>query len=167
MSSKGKTWEKKPTEQRFSEKYLINEQTGCWEWIANKNHRGYGLFKYKGKTSSAHRVSYKLHKGEIPDSLYVCHKCDNPACVNPEHLFLGTPKDNTHDAMSKGRLPTAKCPSLRMYKNGCRCDLCVEYQKFRLKEWRKQNRQKPSYKEWNDKRNEKRRLEYHLNKVKT
>ena len=64
---------------------------------------GYALIKFKGSTRGAHRVSYMVHKGEIPDDILVCHTCDNPICVNPEHLFLGTHSDNANDMIRKGR----------------------------------------------------------------
>lgn len=76
---------------------------GCWEWAAAKNGKGYGRIYAWGKQQSAHRVSYALAYGPIPLGLFVLHHCDNPGCVNPNHLFLGTQKDNIHDMLRKGR----------------------------------------------------------------
>jgi hypothetical protein len=76
---------------------------GCWQWNGYKLRHGYGAFKHKGKMLTAHRESYKLHKGEIPDGLCVCHTCDNRSCINPAHLWLGTTQDNTRDRTEKGR----------------------------------------------------------------
>jgi hypothetical protein len=91
---------------RFMGKIQVNNDTGCWEWQATKrNAFGYGVFSFKGKKIDAHRFSYSYYKSEIPNGFFVCHKCDNPKCCNPDHLFLGTPKDNVHDAMAKGRMP--------------------------------------------------------------
>ena len=83
----------------------VNKSTGCWEWqgTRNKSGKGYGHLKIKGRTVSAHRVSFSTFKHEIPKGMLVCHKCDNPTCINPEHLFLGTPKDNVLDRDIKGR----------------------------------------------------------------
>jgi HNH endonuclease len=80
----------------------------CWTWIGSINTRGYGQF-WIGKTfTGAHRFSYKIHYGDIPDGLLVCHKCDNRKCVNPNHLFLGTSQDNVDDAVSKNRQAKGK-----------------------------------------------------------
>lgn len=111
--------------QRFNEKYIISE-SGCWQWTASKNIKGYGTFNLGYKSTVANRVSYVLFIGELENDLLVCHKCDNPGCVNPFHLFKGTNQDNRDDAVSKGRKKLLPHPSIGTYSRGCRCDECKE-----------------------------------------
>jgi len=95
------------------ERYTINKETGCWEWRGYIL-GGYGISWHNGKTHKAHRASYEKYKGDIPDGLLVCHSCDNPRCINPDHLWLGTQSDNMKDAVSKGRV---KIPSRKGREN--------------------------------------------------
>jgi HNH endonuclease len=78
-------------------------ENGCWEWTSYSDGGGYGNISRNGKTQKAHRVSYEAFKGPIPPGLVVRHTCDNPCCVNPDHLILGTQKDNMADRDSRGR----------------------------------------------------------------
>lgn len=91
--------------ERFWNK--VDKTSDCWNWIAALNKGGYGIFK-ACKNSLAHRVSWVLHFGEIPNQMKVLHKCDNRKCVNPDHLFLGTQIDNINDMVSKGRQNTVR-----------------------------------------------------------
>lgn len=88
--------------QRFHQKYVRIPEGGCWVWTAADNHR-YGLISNGSKMLKAHRVSYEIHVGQIPEGLVVMHSCDNPLCVNPEHLSVGTQLDNIRDRDMKGR----------------------------------------------------------------
>ncbi len=91
----------KSIEERFWDKVDKKSDDECWEWIGAKSN-GYGDF-WNGKRIKAHQYSWILHKGEIPKGMLICHHCDNPACVNPNHLFLGTVRDNLIDMVNKGR----------------------------------------------------------------
>lgn len=89
-------------EQRFWGNVRVARE--CWEWLGAKTAFGYGKMAFRGrKTVGAHRVSWMIHFGDIPEGMSVLHECDNPHCVHPAHLFLGTQKDNMRDAVKKGR----------------------------------------------------------------
>lgn len=94
---------KKSVKRRILEASKLNLISGCWEWQQSCSSRGYGKIGILGKSKHAHRSAYEEFIGPIPEGMYVCHKCDNPSCCNPEHLFLGTAKDNSMDRDSKGR----------------------------------------------------------------
>ena len=87
--------------KRFMEK--VDKTDDCWLWTASKYPTGYGQFSLNGKPHRAHRVAYELFVAPIPNGMYVLHQCDTPACVNPEHLFLGTQADNMRDMTEKAR----------------------------------------------------------------
>ena len=90
--------------ERFLAK-VAQQPHGCWEWLgARSDKHQHGKLSVGGKGVYTHRVAYELFIGHIPDGLKICHTCDNPGCVNPAHLFVGTNKDNTQDALMKGRL---------------------------------------------------------------
>jgi len=90
----------------FWEKVDIKSQDECWNWKKSLDSWGYGHVGFWDKLYKTNRVAWYLVNGDIPDGMVICHRCDNPKCCNPNHLFLGTFKDNTRDCVRKGRLPS-------------------------------------------------------------
>lgn len=94
------------SKQRFFAKiHDFSKTNECWNWNSCKNKQGYGIFSFKSRNIKAHQFSWILHFGEYKKGLHVCHKCDNPSCVNPNHLFLGTHSQNMKDKVEKGNSP--------------------------------------------------------------
>ena len=92
------------TDDRFCSKVAQEPNSGCWLWTACVNAQGYGMFRWQDRMMRAHRVSWELHVGPIPEGLHVLHTCDTPPCVNPGHLYLGSHTDNMRDCMDRGRV---------------------------------------------------------------
>jgi len=93
----------KPLHERFEASFTRGAADECWEWTKARHKAGYGAIGANGRRAYGHRVSYELNVGPIPPGMCVLHRCDNPPCVNPSHLFLGTLRDNTQDMLRKGR----------------------------------------------------------------
>jgi hypothetical protein len=107
-----KSREEKSLFERMEERIVRVPESGCWLWIGNLNNNGYGKIEEK----YAHRVSYEIEHGPIPDGKFVLHSCDVTCCVNPNHLRLGSQKDNMQDAVERGR--TARGSKLPQYRHG-------------------------------------------------
>src|SRR5438105_14274401 len=99
----------------FSTKFQVSGLKNCWTWKAGKDNHDYGMFKTKlfQKERRAHRIMWLFEHGSIPEEMHVLHKCDNPPCVNPNHLFLGTDRDNANDRVKKSRGGSFKWKHLR------------------------------------------------------
>ena len=131
----------RPIAERFAENVMPEPNSGCWLWVGVVNFFGYGQLYINSRYHGAHRVSWELHQGQIPIGLFVCHKCDVPSCVNPNHLFVGTQLDNMRDAKNKGRVRKPKFKThcvhghslsgynLIMYKG---CQVCRECGKIKV-----------------------------------
>lgn len=94
--------------KRFWKHVDVKNKNDCWEWKSKKDKDGYGNMQFKNKTVRANRFIWTVLNGAIPEGMVVCHKCDNPKCLNPDHLFLGTISDNVIDALKKNRLSNQK-----------------------------------------------------------
>lgn len=101
-----KSGRKQNTIDKFLKKIIKTD--GCWLWGGTISNHGVGMFKLDGKYRQAYRIAYELFIGEIPEGMNVCHKCDNPGCVNPDHFFIGTTQDNVADRVAKGRSAIAE-----------------------------------------------------------
>ncbi len=108
----------------FDKRYIPVTESGCWLWIGRSAYYGYGVMPLgrRGAKELAHRVSWRIHRGVIPKGLNVCHHCDVTACVNPEHLFIGTQSDNLSDMTKKGRRKSPGAPGER----NCKAKLSIE-----------------------------------------
>ena len=98
--------------------------SGCLEWQGAKNNAGYGHVWWFGKYKAVTRLIVELSGNKIPEGEYACHTCDNPKCINPNHLFVATNRDNIKDAQAKGRKKTAKHGTRAKYVGGCKCVKC-------------------------------------------
>jgi hypothetical protein len=151
---------------------VVVRPNGCWHF--GKSRRGYATTKLFGRKNGAHRVSWEIHRGAIPEGLFVCHHCDNPPCVNPEHLFIGTVSDNAQDMLKKGR--GRKVPQKSTCSAGhdlllfgvprsdkgsgrVRCGICLRQRKKEYEE-RNRERRREYMERYKPRRNELSRLRY-------
>lgn len=105
-------------EKRFWEKVKRGSKKECWLWLGHTHCKGHGQIYYMGRAHYAHRVAWILSIGEIPHGLFVLHACDNPPCVNPSHLFLGTQQNNVADMVAKGRMAYGEKRARKGENNG-------------------------------------------------
>lgn len=106
-------------QKRFWLAVDVSDLSGCWEWTHTRSNKGYGVTCISGRVNTfAHRMAWHLTNGPIPDGLFVCHHCDNPPCVRPDHLFLGDVKANMEDMVQKGRARKATIGSIKDMGDG-------------------------------------------------
>lgn len=119
MKKRTPDYHKTSLRRRFGQSWCPEPFSGCWLWMAGTSLAGYGQISSSEATRRkevyAHRLSWEIHCGPIPEKLFVLHSCDTPLCVNPDHLFLGTHRDNMQDALRKGRL---KLDHLKQWHTG-------------------------------------------------
>jgi len=129
----------------------IKVGAGCWEWQASKTIKGYGRIRWNSRSTRAHRIIFSLMVSEIGSAKLVCHTCDNPGCVNPDHLYLGTAKNNTDDMMRRGRCYSSNkthCPAGHAYNEENtyrdsgrrRCRKCIKRQSTERRKNKKEDR---------------------------
>ena len=137
--------------ERFKSR-IKSTGVGCWEWTWSKDGDGYGHFHARPITQRAHRFSYYIYKAELKDGLCICHSCDNPSCVNPDHLWQGTIKQNNQDALAKGR----KIPPFRgithckrghefteentYHQKGKNSRICRACRRVKIRDWKRRKR---------------------------
>lgn len=110
--------DRRPFEERFQNAITPEPMSGCWLWTRFVNPGGYGTIRLNGPRVLAHRASWTVAHGPIPDGMVVCHKCDTPSCVNPDHLYVGTQRQNMDDCSRRGRTGPQRAPASYRGCNG-------------------------------------------------
>lgn len=118
--------------------YLIDDQTDCWNWQGNKDNNGYGMFFFNNKTFKAHRFSCELVHGPAPEGKpFVLHACDNPACINPNHLRFGSPQENMDDKVERNRQPKGEKHGIAKLKDEDVIDIKAKLKSYAYGDYKK------------------------------
>jgi hypothetical protein len=125
-----------PAIEVFNASYAKASDSDCWLWIKGRAKAGYGMLQRGDYSGSAHRFSYLNFKGPIPEGMFVCHSCDVRSCVNPDHLWLGTAKDNSQDCSRKGRVRVPGCSGEDHGASIMTEDKVIELRRLRAEGWR-------------------------------